>query len=86
MEENSPKDYTSNSVQLPLPTLDLPNSGNFSENKEESQPVEPLCTNDSILEQSVQNAPNVPDAPMHQCKSARENFGKPANKYNDHYM
>ena len=64
MEENSPKDYTSYSVQLPLPTLDLPNSGKFSENKEESQPIEPLCTNDSILEQSVQNAPHVPDEPM----------------------
>ena len=44
MSENSPQDYNSNSVQPPLPTIDLPNSGNFSENREESQPVEPLCT------------------------------------------
>ena len=65
MSENSLPDYNSNSVQPPLPTLDLPNSEDFSENREESQPVEPLCTNDSTLEQNVQNAPDAPNAPMH---------------------
>ena len=43
-------------------------------------------TNDSTLGQSVNNAPNVTDAPMHQRKWTRENFGKPANKYKDFYM
>ena len=86
MAEDSTNDYIQTSEQLPLPTLDLPNSGNFSETREESQPVEPLCTNDSTLGQSVNNAPDAPDALMHQRKSTRENFGKPANKYNDFYM
>ena len=62
--EISPQNYNQNSVQLPLPTLDLPNSGNFSENRGESQPVESMCTmdttNDSTLGQSVNNAPNAP--------------------------
>ena len=35
---------SSNSVQLPLPTLDLLES-DFSENREESQTAESLCTN-----------------------------------------
>ena len=80
--ENSPEDYNSNSVQPPLPTLDLLDSENSSENREESQIVEPLCTNDSTLE----NAPDAPNVPVHQCKSTRENFGKPANKYSDFYL
>ena len=61
----------------------------FSERREESQPVEPLHANDSTLEQFVNNAPDAPEAPnapTHQRKSARENFGKPSNKYNDFYM
>ena len=68
-----------------MPALNLLDSEIFSETREESQHVEPLYTNtnDSTLEQSVNNAP---DAPTHQRKSARENFGKPSNKYNDFYM
>ena len=86
LADNSIKDYTQGDVQPPLPTLDLPNSGNFSETREESQPVEPLCTNDSTLGQCVNNAPDAPNAPMHQKKSTRENLGKPSNRYNDFYM
>ena len=83
MEENSPKDYTSNNVQPPLPTLNLPDSGIFSKNREESQPVEPLCTNEPTLEQSAQNAPNAPDTPT---KVSKRKLWEPANKYNDFYM
>ena len=54
--ENSQEHSLSNSVQPPLPTLDLPES-DFSENREESQIAEPLCTNGTTLE-------NVPDAPL----------------------
>ena len=60
---------------LPLPTSDLPESEIFLENREESQIAEPLCTSGTTLG-------NVPDAPV-QCKSTRENFGKPAKKYSD---
>ena len=57
----------------PLPSLDLPESENFSENKEESQIAEPLCTNGTTL----RNEPNAQIAPG-TCKSTRKNFGKPA--------
>ena len=75
--ENSQRHSSSNSVQLPLPTLDLPES-DFSENREEIQIAEPLCTNGTTLE----NAPDAPFAPG-TCKSTCENFGKPAKKYSD---
>ena len=78
MVKNSQEHSSSNSVQLPLPTLDLPESENFSENREESQIAEPLCTNGTTLE----NAPDALIVPL-QCKSTRENFGKPAKKYSD---
>ena len=66
-------------LTLPLPTLDLPNTENFSEMREEDgQYVESLCTSSTTLE----NAPDAPSAPV-QCKSTRENFGKPAKKYSD---
>ena len=79
--KNSQKHSSSNNVQLPLPTLDLPESENlenFSENREESQIAEPLCTNGTTLE----NAPYAPFAPG-TCKSTCENFGKAAKKYGD---
>ena len=75
--KNSQGHSSFNSVQLPLPTLDLPES-DFSENREESQIAEPLCTNGTTLE----NAPDAPYAPGTR-KSTRENFGKPAKKYSD---
>ena len=75
--ENSQGHSSSNSMQLPLPTLDLPES-DFSENREESQIAEPLCTNGTTLE----NAPDTPLVPG-TCKSTHENFGKPAKKYSD---
>ena len=44
MVENSQGHSTPSGLALPLPTLDLPESENFSENMEKSQIVEPLCT------------------------------------------
>ena len=76
MVENSQEHSSSSSLALPLPTLDLQESENFSENREESQIVEPLCTSGTALE----NAPDAPIAPGTH-KSTRENFGKPAKKY-----
>ena len=40
--ENSQRYASSNTVQLPLPSLDLPDSENHSENREESQIAETL--------------------------------------------
>ena len=80
--ESTQENTSSDTVQLPLPRLDLPVS-EFSENREESQTAEPLCTDDTALE--------TPDA---QCtpyalgtrKSTRENFGKPAKSFSDFYL
>ena len=79
MVENSQEHSSSSSLTLPLPTLDLSESENFSENREEnSQLAGPLCTNGTTLG----NAPDAPNAPV-QCKSTKENFRKPAKKYSD---
>ena len=67
------------SLMQPLPSLDFPESENFSENREESQIAEPqLCTSGTTLG----NAPDAPIAPG-TCKSTCENFGKPTKKYSD---
>ena len=47
------------------PSLDLPDSENFSENREENQIAESLCTSGTTLG----NAPDAPNAPV-QCKSS----------------
>ena len=78
MVENSQEHSSPSSLALPIPSLDLPESENFSENRKESQIAEPLCTRSTTLG----NAPDAPNAPV-QCKSTRENFGKPAKKYSD---
>ena len=54
MTENSQGHSISNSVQLPLPTLDLPDSEFFFR----SQFAEPLSANGTTLE-------NAPNAPVH---------------------
>ena len=77
--ENSQGHSSPSSLELLLPTLDLPDSEFFSENREESQIAEPqLCTSGATLG-------NAPDAPIASgtCKSTWENFGKPAKKYSD---
>ena len=82
MVKNSQGHYLPNSLAPPLPSLDLPESENFSENREESQIAEPqLCRSGTTL----RNVPDAPDAPIAPgtCKSTCENFGKPAKKYSD---
>ena len=76
--ENSQERSSPSGLTPPLPTLDLSESEIFSENREESQIAESLCTSDMTLG----NAPDAPNAPV-QCKSTRENFGKPAKNYSD---
>ena len=76
--KNSQEHSSSNSVQPPLPTLDLPDSENFSENREESQIAGPLCTDGTTLE----NAPDVPNVPG-QHKSTRKNFGQEPHRFRD---
>ena len=77
MVKNSQRHSLPSSLTLPLPSLDLPKSENFSENREESQIAEPLCTNGTTL-----GTPDAPFAPGTH-KSTCENFGKPAKKYSD---
>ena len=76
--KNSQRYNSSNTVQLPLLSLDLPDSENLSENGEEGQIAEPLCTDGATLDEpDAQNAQCTPYAPG-TCKSTHENFGKPA--------
>ena len=81
--ENSQGHSLPSGLTPPLPSLDLPEFENFSENREESQIAEPpLCTSGTTLG----SAPDAPIAPG-TCKSTCENFGKPAKKYSDqHYL
>ena len=86
MIEN-PQRYTSpNTVQSPLPSLDLPDSENLSENREESQSAEPWCTDGTTLDgPDAQNAQHTPHAPRTH-KSTCENSGKPAKSFSDFYL
>ena len=63
--KNAQRSASSNTVQLPLPRSNLTDFENFSENREESQIAEPLCTDDATLENApdAQNAPCRPYAP-----------------------
>ena len=74
--EQKPYGRESGGMQLPLPALDLPNSQNFSEMREEDGKLaESLGTSDTTLE-------NTPSAPV-QCKSARKNFGQEPRRFRD---
>ena len=83
MTENSQRYASSNTVQPPLSRLDLPVS-DFSENREESQIAETLCTDGTTLENApeAQNAPHTPYAPG-TCKSTCDNFEKSAKMFSD---
>ena len=84
--KNSQRYTSSNTVQPPLPCLDLPDSENLSENRKESQIAEPLCTDGGTLDEpDAQNAHYTPNAPETR-KSTRENFGKPAKSFSDFYL
>ena len=78
MVENSQEHSSPSGLAPPLPTLDLPESENFSENREESQIAEPLCMSGTTLG----NAPDAQIAPR-TCKSTRENLGNPAKNNSD---
>ena len=82
--KNSQENTSSDSVQLPLPRLDLPVS-DFSENRKESQIAEPLCTEDTVLEPDAQNAQCTPCAPGTH-KSTHEKFWKQAKSFSDFYL
>ena len=77
--KNSQGHSSPSSLMPPLPSLDLPEAENFSENREESQNAE------TQLYTSVTTLGNAPDAPIAPGihKSTCENFGKPAKKYSD---
>ena len=84
--KNSQRYTSPNTVQLPLPSLDLPDSENLSENREESQIAEPLCTDGATLDEpNAQNSQHTPYAPG-ACKSTCDNFGKPAKSFSDFYL
>ena len=76
--ENPQRHSLPSGLAPPLPSLDLPDSEIFSENREESQIAEASFTSGTTLE----NAPNTPIVPG-TGKSTCENFGKPAKKYSD---
>ena len=79
MVENSQDRFSSSGLVPPLPTLDLPNTQNFSEMREEDgQLAESLCTDGTTLE----NALDVANAPV-QCKSTRKNFGQELHRFRD---
>ena len=77
MVENSQGHSLPSNLVLPLPSLDLPESENLSENREESQIAEPLYTNGTTL-----GTPDAPFAPG-TCKSRCDKFQKPAKKCSD---
>ena len=85
--ENSQRYTSSSAVQPPPPSLDLPDSENFLENREESSQIaEQLCTDGATLDEpDAQNAQCTPYAPG-TCKSTHENFGKPAKSFSDFYL
>ena len=84
--KNSQRYTSPNTVQLPLPSLDLPDSENLSENRGESQIAEPLCTDGTTLDEpDAQYAQHTPFASGTR-KSTRENFGKPAKSFSDFYL
>ena len=84
--KNSQEYTSSDTVQLPLPRLDLP-VFDFSENREESQIAESLCTDGTTLENEpdAQNAQCTPYAPGTR-KSTSENFGKLTKSFSDLYL
>ena len=86
MIENSQRYTSSDIVQLPLLSLDLPDSENLSENREEGQIAEPLCTDGATLDKpDAQNAQCTPYAPGTR-KSTCENFRKPAKSFSNFYL
>ena len=65
MVENSQEHSSPSGLTLPLPTLDLLESENFSENSEESQIAEPLYTSGTTLGNALMHQ-------MHQCNASQQ--------------
>ena len=84
---NSQRYTSSKTMQPPLLSLDLPDSENLSENREESRQIaEPLCTDGATLDEpDAQPAQCTPHAPG-TCKSTCKNFGRPAKSFSDFYL
>ena len=80
--KNSQENTSSDSVQLPLPRLDLLKA-DFSENREEI--AESLCTDEPALETPDTYGQNTPYTPGSH-KLTRKNFGRPAKSFSDFYM
>ena len=84
VHENSQENTSSDSVQPPLPRLDLPEAAfDFSENREET--AESLCTDEPALETPETNGQNTLYTPGSH-KSTRKNFGKPGKSFSEFYM
>ena len=82
VHKNSQENTSSDSVQPPLPRLDLPKA-DFLENREEA--AESLSIDKPALETPDTNGQNTPYTPgIH--KSTRKNFGKPAKSFSYLYM
>ena len=72
VHESSQENTSSDSVQPPLPRLDLPKADlDFSESREGT--AESLCTDEPALEIPDTNGQNAPYTPG-SCKSIRKNF------------
>ena len=65
MVKNSQEHSSPSNLAPPLPTLDLPESEKVSENREESQIVEPLCTSGTTLGNALMHQ-------MHQCNVSQQ--------------
>ena len=80
----SQENTSSDSVQLPLPRLDLPQAAfDFLENREET--AESLCSDEPALKTPDTKGQNTPYTPGSH-KSTRKNFGKPDKSFSDFYM
>ena len=84
VHKNSQENISSDSVQPPLPRLDLPKADfDFSEDREET--AESLHTDEPALETPDTNGQNtLYTSGSH--KSTRKNFRKPAKSFSDSYM
>ena len=86
VHENSQENTSYDAVQPPLPRLDLSKAAfDFSENREETETAESLCTDEPALETPETNGQNTPYTPGSR-KSTRKNFGKQAKSFSDFYM
>ena len=84
VHKNSQENTSGDSVQPPLPRLDLPQAAfDFSEDREET--AESLCTDEPALETPETNGQSTPYTPGFH-KSTRKNFGKPAKSFSDIYI